>query len=347
MKTTQKKTNIRRKGSRSDIRLYGIIGSGIFAALFTIIIFLEIKFPNILSLVGILDTKQFNRETYLLTLRYLDLTFFSACIYFILDKSKPFNIYLGIVFLFMCIYSIWDIHELPTLILSSMEITDDKIIGQVKEVANPTFYTFGFTFAILFFFLFRLISDLMKDPEDQIIYVPKYYNKENQESEEERADAIKERSQLIRNNIHAAIVDSTDTADKDQKLLNAICKEFNVSTGIYYKVIQKGDEQLLEYTKGFAFYLPDNDKISYQFGEGLPGQVAKTKSSIITNNIPEKYINVVSGLGDSSPQSLMISPIINGENTLIGVVELASFKSFSTDDREILDKVTIWFTEDN
>lgn len=305
------------------------------------------RFPNILSLVGILDTKQFNRETYLLSIRFLDLTFISACIYFIFDKSKPFNIYLGIVFLFMCIYSIWDIHELPNLILTSLEITDDKIIGQIREVANPTYYTLGFTFAILFFFLFRLISDLMKDPEDQIIYVPKYYNKENQESEEERKDAIQERSQLIRNNIHAAIVDSNDAADKDQKLLNAICKEFNVSTGIYYKLKEIEGESILEYARGFAFFLPDNDKLSYQLGEGLPGQVAKTKSSIITNNVPEKYINVVSGLGDASPQSLMISPIIDSEHDLVGVVELASFKSFSPDDREILDKVTIWFTEDN
>ncbi|NLR94245.1 GAF domain-containing protein [Flammeovirga agarivorans] len=345
MKTTQKKTNIRRKGSRSDVRKYGIIFNGVFTAIFTTIILLEIQFPNILSLVGILDTKEFNRETYLLTLRFLDLIFITGTVYFYLDKSKPFNIYLGILFLFLCIYSIWGIHDLPNVILTSLEITDDKIIGQIREVSNPTFYSIGFTFAILIFFLFRLISDLMKDPEDQIIYVPKYYNKENKSNEEERIDAIKERAQLIRKNIRSSILTVEDQEDREQKLLNAICKEFKVCTGIYYKVNKKEDIDIIQYSKGFSFFLPDSQVLTYEFGEGLPGQVAKTKTSIISNSIPERYINVVSGLGDASPNSLMISPILNDDDVLTGVVELASFNNFTKDDREILDNVTKWFTE--
>ncbi|MBB6461644.1 GAF domain-containing protein [Flammeovirga kamogawensis] len=344
MKTAQKRTNIRDKAIHTVYRKPAIIFAGLGIFVFTLILILENQYPNILSLVGILDTKEFNRDAYIQTLQYIDLMFIIGMIYLYAKNSKTFNLTLGIVFLLLSFHAISEIYELPIKILNHLEISDDKIIVQVKEVSSTTFYTVGFTFAVLVFLLFRLISDLMQDPEDQIIYVPKYFSKDNQNHESELRDSFDERASLIKKNIQSAIINIGDE-DKEQKLLNAICKEFQVSTGIYYKSMNVDGKDMIQYSKGFSFYLPDSKMLMFEFGEGLPGQVAKTRTSIISNAIPDNYIRVVSGLGDSSPKSLMISPILDADQNLLGVVELSSFKTFTPEDREILDKVTVWFTE--
>lgn len=345
MKTAQKRTNIREKSIHTVYKVPAIVVASIFVFTFSLILILENQYPNILSLVGILETKEFNRETYLLTLGYIDLFFVIVLIYLIFNSNQVFNIILGIIFLFLSFFSTSKLYSLPEQILTALERRDDKTYVQIMDLSGPTFYTIGFTFAILVFLLFRLISELMKDREDHIIYVPKYFSKDHQNRKEEAKDTFRERGQLIKKNIQASILNREDGDDKEQTLLNSICREFQVSTGIYYKTTVIDGKNMISFSKGFSFYLPETQTLAFEFGEGLPGQVAATQSSIISNTIPENYIKVVSGLGDSTPKSLMIAPILDAESNLLGVVELASFKNFTPEDREILDKVTIWFTE--
>lgn len=60
-------------------------------------------------------------------------------------------------------------------------------------------------------------------------------------------------------------------------------------------------------------------------GEGLVGTCAKEQKTIHLTEIPENYIKISSGLGSSTPKSLLIVPLIT-EDQIIGVIELASFK---------------------
>ncbi|MBD0401127.1 GAF domain-containing protein [Flammeovirga sp. EKP202] len=344
MKTTQKRTNIREKNIHTVYKVPAIVVASIFVFIFSTILIFENQFPGSVKTL-ILGNGEYNREKYLLSLGYIDLVFVIILLYLIFSSRQVFNIILGVIFLFLSFFSTSSLYNLPEQILSALERKDDKTYLQIMDLSTPTFYTLGFTFAILIFLLFRLVSELMKDPEDHIIYVPKYFSKESQKREEETKDTFRERGQLIKKNIQASILNIEDGDDKEQILLNSICREFQVSTGIYYKTTIIDGKNMISFSKGFSFYLPESQTLAFEFGEGLPGQVASTRSSIISNTIPENYIKVVSGLGDSTPNSLMIAPILDAESNLLGVVELASFKNFTPEDREILDKVTIWFTE--
>lgn len=75
-----------------------------------------------------------------------------------------------------------------------------------------------------------------------------------------------------------------------------------------------------------------------EMGQGLVGQAAIEKSTIYMTDVPEDYIVITSGLGESNPRSIIIVPLKN-EERVVGVLELASFKKFESFEIEFLEKV--------
>ncbi|UII19510.1 PAS domain S-box protein [Fulvivirga ligni] len=73
-------------------------------------------------------------------------------------------------------------------------------------------------------------------------------------------------------------------------------------------------------------------------GEGLAGQVWLERDSIYLTEVPDNYIKITSGLGDSNPRSVLIVPLkVNDE--IYGVVEVASFKDFHDYEKEFVEKI--------
>ncbi|WP_346760818.1 GAF domain-containing protein [Agaribacillus aureus] len=73
-------------------------------------------------------------------------------------------------------------------------------------------------------------------------------------------------------------------------------------------------------------------------GEGLIGQVYLEKKSTLLNEIPEDYVNITSGLGGAKPKSVVICPVMANE-TINGIIEIASFKSFEEYQIDFLEKI--------
>jgi PAS domain S-box-containing protein len=64
-----------------------------------------------------------------------------------------------------------------------------------------------------------------------------------------------------------------------------------------------------------------------EWGEGIIGTAALEKQSIYMTDLPEGYLEVTSGLGESTPDYLLIVPMVV-QDEVLGIIELASFNAF-------------------
>ncbi|TAF33506.1 MAG: GAF domain-containing protein [Cytophagales bacterium] len=111
-------------------------------------------------------------------------------------------------------------------------------------------------------------------------------------------------------------------------------------------------EQIVTYVgcqQGGIFILSENDTLvmtacyaygrkkmitkELEKGEGLIGEVARDGELLYITDLPPLYLELASGLGEAVPSSLALVPIKN-QNTLLGVMELASIELM--DERKLI-----------
>ena len=106
--------------------------------------------------------------------------------------------------------------------------------------------------------------------------------------------------------------------------LNQICKQLDAGQGALYKVVSSNDKPILQMETGFALGIVDSNIIRFEFGEGLVGQAAAMGKSMYIEDVPNGYINILSGLGSASPNYLFMI-ILKKSNEVKAVIELATF----------------------
>ncbi|MGW6913560.1 HAMP domain-containing protein [Kitasatospora sp. NPDC054939] len=77
---------------------------------------------------------------------------------------------------------------------------------------------------------------------------------------------------------------------------------------------------------------------TFRPGESLIGQAAVEKRSIIVKEAPPGYLKIASGLGEASPAHIVVLPVLF-EGRLLGVIELATFSSFTTVALDFLNQI--------
>lgn len=90
-----------------------------------------------------------------------------------------------------------------------------------------------------------------------------------------------------------------------------------------------------------SYAYDDKKSVSAKFniGEGLVGQAALEQKLLIFTDIPENYVNIKSGLGNSKPSSILIIPLIY-QKEVVGIVELGSIHIFNDDHIGFMNQVS-------
>jgi signal transduction histidine kinase/CheY-like chemotaxis protein len=130
-----------------------------------------------------------------------------------------------------------------------------------------------------------------------------------------------------------------DLASTATIVLSHFCSLVEAQQGVFYWLEQDSDISMLKLVGSYATQASAQLKPQLQLGEGLIGQCAIDKKSLLLSDIPSNYIQISSGLGHASPRQLIVLPVLF-ESEVVAVIELASFQPFSEIALTFLDEAS-------
>ncbi|MBO9539525.1 HAMP domain-containing protein [bacterium] len=109
--------------------------------------------------------------------------------------------------------------------------------------------------------------------------------------------------------------------------------------GVFYLAESgKTGDSTLKLISSYAYRERKNLANRFHLGEGLVGQSALEKQSILLSHVPDDYIKISSGLGEGSPVNIIVLPVIF-EGEVKAIIELASFEPFSPIHQSFLEQL--------
>ena len=133
--------------------------------------------------------------------------------------------------------------------------------------------------------------------------------------------------------------DNDDLEKLSYNVLRNLVKYIEGNQGGLFLINDEDNEDIhYELTAAYAYNRRKYLEKTYRPGEGLIGTCAVEQKTIYMTDLPDNYINITSGLGDSNPRSLLIVPL-KTEEEVLGILELASFEKLEDYQINFVEKV--------
>ncbi|MGZ8783803.1 MAG: ATP-binding protein, partial [Gaiellaceae bacterium] len=132
-----------------------------------------------------------------------------------------------------------------------------------------------------------------------------------------------------------------DLAEVSSMILSELAPLVSAQHGVFYLMTSPSDgsEPVLQFQAGYGYEERKHLSTTFKLGEGLVGQCAREKQRILLTDVPDDYVRINSGLGESRPLNIIVLPVLF-EGAVRAVVELASFSPFSPTHQAFLDQLT-------
>ena len=193
-----------------------------------------------------------------------------------------------------------------------------KNIVSTFEIINGqnTTYFLLIVAAIIPAFLFSLAIILTYKNEKEDLYEENQIKVLEEESDKENLRKEKEDKKQEQKIDTEAFVNKTLPKEEgklslekySEKLLSNIAKELDIVQGLLFHRMKDSEEFTIA---GKYAYFGETEPKNFKLGETLSGQVAKNQTLLNLSEIPENYITILSGLGTSSPNHLIIIPVMD------------------------------------
>lgn len=95
----------------------------------------------------------------------------------------------------------------------------------------------------------------------------------------------------------------------------------------------------LELTSSYSYNIRKGNSNKFKVGEGLVGQAACEKKTLVFSDIPNDYISIKSGLGEITPSVIIVVPLVY-HRRVIAVIEMGSTKNMSNEKMEFLNQIS-------
>jgi HAMP domain-containing protein/CheY-like chemotaxis protein/signal transduction histidine kinase len=122
-------------------------------------------------------------------------------------------------------------------------------------------------------------------------------------------------------------------------ILSELAPLVSVQHGVFYLNESSNGDADLRLLASYAYRERKHVSNHFKAGEGLVGQCALEKQSILLTEVPPDYVQVSSGLGEAAPRNIAVLPVLF-EGDVKAVIELASFQRFSETHLSFLNQLT-------
>jgi len=166
-------------------------------------------------------------------------------------------------------------------------------------------------------------------------------NMRNNLIENERRD--KERNWIVRGVAEISEIlrmhDTIDTLGED--VIKFILGKIDAIQGAFYVVNDEEKEKIIEMRASYAYGRKKYLQSKFKFAEGLVGQSAIEKSTVLRTEIPAEYVTITSGiLGEQRPTCILVVPLITNEE-VFGILEFAGFKKFDPSQVKFVEELSL------
>ncbi len=211
------------------------------------------------------------------------------------------------------------------LISATVMASEVKMLASINPISTTLLIaSIMFTF-VLYFRL--IVRSFIKIKEHKRQLAKKKAREElvkqkegTEKKEQELAQSIQDLASRLFSNIEGI----NTPHNLAEQILKNFADELEIVQGLAY--IKKKSNQKYTAIGNYAYYSEDLP-FDFKEGEGITGQAAKDKEILNISNIPDDYIMVLSGLGISSPNHLLILPFVHQDDT-VAILEVTAFTAF-------------------
>lgn len=129
---------------------------------------------------------------------------------------------------------------------------------------------------------------------------------------------------------------ASTNVDFAQQAICIMVPELSGGAGAFY--LWNDKEEALELLGSYGLKHRRHLAARFKPGEGLVGQAALERNTIVLTEVPEDYTRIVSGLGEAPPRNVLVAPVLSKEKVL-AVVEIGSFLPFTAEQMALIDEV--------
>jgi signal transduction histidine kinase/DNA-binding response OmpR family regulator len=124
-----------------------------------------------------------------------------------------------------------------------------------------------------------------------------------------------------------------------KKIIRFLAIYVQAPVGVIYLVDESNPrDPVLKMAASHAFNQRRRLSNQFRLGEGIVGQAALEQEIIHLNRVPEDYLVIESGLGESAPHHVLVAPFMF-EDKLKGAIELATFLPLQGNEKAFIETV--------
>jgi CheY-like chemotaxis protein len=123
-----------------------------------------------------------------------------------------------------------------------------------------------------------------------------------------------------------------------QKIAQGVCNYLAAYLEAQILTFYVMEDENLRLMGSYAYNKRKNKGETIEIGEGLVGQAALERKTIMITGIPKNYTRIHSSIGDAYPRNIIVIPFAVGKS-LYGVIEIGSFKDLTEDKVALLESL--------